>query len=109
MATTAHADRNLLFGILAVQMNFITRDALITAMLAWTLDKAKPLSGILLEQRALAADVHGLLEALVSKHLEQHNNDPARSLEAVSSVGPVREQLQEIADPDLHASLVHVS
>jgi hypothetical protein len=27
-----HADRNLLFGILAVQMNFVARDALIAAM-----------------------------------------------------------------------------
>jgi hypothetical protein len=29
------ADRNLLLGILALQTDFITRDALIAAMLAW--------------------------------------------------------------------------
>jgi hypothetical protein len=29
------ADRNLLFGILAVQMDFASRDALIAAMSAW--------------------------------------------------------------------------
>ena len=34
MAQSA-ADRNLLFGILALQMDFITRDALIAAMNAW--------------------------------------------------------------------------
>jgi hypothetical protein len=28
----AHADRNLLFGILALQVNFITRDALVQGM-----------------------------------------------------------------------------
>src|SRR5262249_49755447 len=38
----ADADRNLLFGILALQMDFIGRDALIAAMHAWVLDKAKP-------------------------------------------------------------------
>jgi hypothetical protein len=37
------SDRNLLFGILALQMDFISRDALIAAMNAWVLDKAKPL------------------------------------------------------------------
>ena len=38
------ADRNLLFGILALQMDFIGRDALIAAMNAWVLDKAKSLN-----------------------------------------------------------------
>ena len=37
------SDRNLLFGILALQMDFIGRDALIAAMNAWILDKAKSL------------------------------------------------------------------
>ena len=50
-AATA-ADRNLLFGILAVQTDLITRDALIKAMNAWVLEKAKPLGQILLEQGA---------------------------------------------------------
>ena len=55
----AAADRNLLFGILALQMDFIGRDALIAAMHAWVLDKAKPLGDILVEQRALdPTDAH---------------------------------------------------
>src|SRR5262249_23072341 len=76
----SHADRNLLFGILALQMDFISRDALIAAMHAWVLDKGKPLGQILVEQRALRGDAHALLEALVQKHLELHGNDPERSL-----------------------------
>ena len=36
-------DRNLLFGILALQMDFISRDALISAINAWALEKYKPL------------------------------------------------------------------
>ena len=51
------ADRNLLFGILALQMDFISRDALIAAMNAWVLDKAKPLGQILVEQKALRPDL----------------------------------------------------
>jgi formylglycine-generating enzyme required for sulfatase activity/tRNA A-37 threonylcarbamoyl transferase component Bud32 len=102
-------DRNLLFGILALQMDFICRDALIAAMNAWVLDKAKPLGQVLCEQGKLAADEHALLVALVQKHLEKHGNDPERSLAAVSSIRSVRQDLQEIADPDVQASLVHVS
>src|SRR5436305_431431 len=59
------ADRNLLFGILALQMDFVTRDALITAMNAWALAKSRPLGQILMEQKALGPDEHALLDALV--------------------------------------------
>ena len=43
----AAADRNLLFGILALQMDFISRDQLVRAMNAWVLDKKKPLAALL--------------------------------------------------------------
>ena len=33
------ADRNLVFGLLALQMDFVTREQLLDAMHAWMLDK----------------------------------------------------------------------
>src|SRR5262249_53607832 len=62
------ADRNLLFGILALQMDFIGRDALIAAMHAWVLDKAKPLEQILVEQRSMQPSKRDLLEPLARAH-----------------------------------------
>jgi len=106
---TANTDRNLLFGFLALQMDFISREALVKAMNAWILEKSKALGQILLEHQALGNDEHELLNALVQKHLKKHGNDPEKSLAAVSSVGSVKEDLKQIADPDLHASLAHVS
>ena len=44
------SDRNLLFGILALQMDFIDRDALVAAMHARILDKNRPLGQTMLEQ-----------------------------------------------------------
>jgi formylglycine-generating enzyme required for sulfatase activity/tRNA A-37 threonylcarbamoyl transferase component Bud32 len=99
------ADRNLLFGILALQMDFISKDALIAAMNAWALDKARPLGQILAEQGALLAANRELLEVLVSRHVETHGNDAQRSLAAL---GPVRHDLGQIADADVQASLAHV-
>src|SRR5262249_49502974 len=99
------ADRNLLFGILALQMDFIGRDALIGAMNAWVLDKAKPLSQVLVEQGALSPAHRDLLEPLVEAHVRQHGGDPQRSLAALSSIGPVRDQLAQVADADVQASL----
>jgi serine/threonine protein kinase len=108
-STPAAADRNLLFGILALQMDFISRDALIAAMNAWVLNKAKPLGQILQEQAVLSGERRALLEALVQEHLKQHDNDPEKSLAAVSSIKSVRRDLESIADPDLHASLAMVA
>ena len=42
-----NSDRNLLFGILALQLDFVSRDALIRAMNAWVLEKSRPLGRIL--------------------------------------------------------------
>ncbi len=103
------ADRNLLFGILALQMDFISRDALIAAMNAWILDKAKPLGQILVDQGALETDNRAWLDAGVERHLAKHGNDPERSLAALSTVGSVQRDLQQVGDADVQASLAHVS
>jgi serine/threonine protein kinase len=103
--SVASTDRNLLFGILALQMDFVTRDQLIAGMNAWVLDKAKSLGDVLRGQRVLDDDTHALLDALVRKHLSRHRDDPAVSLAALSSLGPAGDDLQQIADPELQASL----
>src|SRR5258708_1050390 len=103
------SDRNLLVGVLALQMDFISRHALITALQAWPFPNHRPLSDLLLEQGALRPDTRDLLEALVQKHLELHDHDVPRSLATLSSLGPVRQQLAAIADPDVQASLGHVA
>ncbi len=104
----AQSDRNLLFGVLAVQTDFVSRDALLRAMSAWVLDKGKPLGHILREQGALSAEHHALLESLVQAHVRQHGDDPARSLAALSTGADARQSLGGLTDPDVQASLAHV-
>jgi serine/threonine-protein kinase len=105
---SSNADRNLLFGILALQMDFINRDALIGAMHAWVLDKARPLGQILQEQGQLSAERLQLLQALVAEHLKAHDQDPQQSLAALSSASSLTADLVGIPDPELHASLARV-
>jgi WD40 repeat protein/serine/threonine protein kinase len=104
-ASRPSADRNLLLGILALQMDFVSRDALITAMNAWVLDKSKSVGDILVSQQALAPKRLALLESLVEEHLEQHGRDPEKSLAAVGSVDITRVKLEQIADPEVKARL----
>jgi len=104
----ASADRNLLFGVVAVQMDFVSRDALVAAMNAWALDKTRPLGQILVAQNALSAQRHDLLEALVDEHLKQHGNDPQRSLATIPTAREIRDGLTQISDPDLQVSLARM-
>src|SRR5271157_4533203 len=102
------ADRNLLFGILALQMDFVTRDALIAAMNAWVLDKQQPLGAILVAQGALDPGDRALLEPMIARHIQVHSDDPAQSLAAVGAGTPTREALRSIADGDMQFSLGHL-
>jgi eukaryotic-like serine/threonine-protein kinase len=99
------ADRNVLFGLLALQLDFVGRDAVVQAVRAWVQNKARTLGQVLREQGTLRDDEVALLEALVQKHLEKHGNDVTHSLTAVSALGAVREELQQITDPDVQATV----
>src|ERR1700722_18920789 len=104
----AAADRNLLFGILALQMDFIRRDALIAAMHAWVLDKARPLGQILLEQGQLTAERLQMLDMLVAEHLKAHGHDAERSLAALAATEGFRAVLRRIAEGAIQASLAQL-
>jgi serine/threonine-protein kinase len=105
----ARSDRNLLFGILALQMDFVSRDQLIAAMNGWILDKTRALGQVLQEQGALTEADRSLLETIVVRHLEKHGYDTRKSLAAVAEAsGPaisVRSGLECVADADLQASV----
>jgi hypothetical protein len=89
-------------------MDFISRDALIAAMNAWVLDKQKTLGQILVAQGALDPRDQALLEPMIARHVQMHGDDPAQSLAALGSVSTAREDLDAVADFELHASLAHL-
>ena len=106
--SSSRVDCNLLFGSLALQMDFIGRDELIAAIHAWVLDKQKSLGQILLEQGAIDAPSLALLDAVVEKHLELHSNDPQQSLAAVGLPAVVKQDLDQFADRDVQATLLQL-
>ncbi len=103
-----HGESNLLYGILAMQMDFISREDLIAATSAWVKEKSIPLSQLLLERNMIDPAVHEVLQSLLLKHLERHGNDARKSLASLSSIGSLRQDLGSINDSDVEASLVHV-
>src|SRR5262249_38552665 len=70
---------NLLFGVLALQNDFINREQLLAAFGNWVADKARPLARILVDHGALDEARRVLLEALVAEHLKQHGGETEAS------------------------------
>jgi hypothetical protein len=83
LAQSNIADRNLLFGMLALQMDFITRDELVGAMQEWVFEKTTALGDLLVRRGKLAPARRELLEAVVDEHLRTHGGNVRESLASV--------------------------
>jgi serine/threonine-protein kinase len=101
------ADRNLLFGMLALHAGLITREQLLEAFNAWMLDKEVALGEILSARGALDAEGRRMLDGLVERQIRRHG-DARRSLAAMSAAPEARRDLERLADADVQASLASV-
>ncbi len=99
-------DRNLLIGILALQLHLITQPQLITAIQAWMLSKSVPIEDSLLQHKAVTENEKWFLTALAQQHLTLHKNSAEESLAALSSISSVRKRLD---DAELEQTLSMVS
>jgi serine/threonine-protein kinase len=102
------ADRNLLFGLLALQNGLINQGQLVAAFQAWSLDKARLLADYLVDRRDLNAAQRAAIEALAALHIEKHGGDAEKSLAAVPASPSTRESLSRLGDPDLGGTLAFV-
>ena len=105
----SNTDRNLLFGILALQFNFITQENLVSATHEWVGNKSKSLDEILLERKMLGSAECDLLRSLLEKQAQLHDGDLCNTLEAISSISSVREELEAIGDGDVNATLSFIA
>jgi serine/threonine-protein kinase len=103
------ADRNLLFGLLALQNGLINQVQLVAAFQAWTLDKTRPLADHLVDRGDLDADDRSAVDALVARHIKKHGDDVGRSLAALPAGRSTRESLARVGDAEVEASLAHLS
>src|SRR6185369_4970445 len=101
------ADRNLLFGLLALQNGLINQAQLVAAFQAWTLDKARALADHLIAQGHLHDAQRAVVEAMADLHVAKHG-DVERSLAAISAGHSTHESLARLGDPDLEGTLAHV-
>src|SRR5262249_42911236 len=105
---TPAADRNLIFGLLALQMDFVTREQLLEAMHACMVQKQTPRGEILSRGGVLEEDDRADLERLVERHIRRHGGQPQASLAALRVEPGLRRDLGRLDDADVRASVAHV-
>ena len=103
-----NADRNLLFGLLALQNGLIDQDQLVAAFRAWSRDKGRQIADYLVARGDLDADQRSVVEAMVGLHLKKHGGSTEKSLAAIPAGRSTRESLAALGDPDIEATLAHV-
>lgn len=86
-------DRNLLTAVVALQLGFATRDAFVSALVAWSGDRTRPVGQVLLERRAIAPEDLPVIAAAVDRMLARTAGDQARFLDSLGF--EVVESLQE--------------
>lgn len=111
-APDAAIDQNLLFGVLALQRNFLNRDALLAAMHGWVRAPTRTLADVLEERGHLSADQRRAVDLLVQEHLAAHQGKPglaalgAEAREVLTELSRTSSFRNLIADADSFASLL---
>jgi serine/threonine-protein kinase len=100
-------DRNLLFGLLALQNGLINQAQLVATFQAWTLDRARALADHFIALGHLNQAQRAVVEAMADLHVAKHG-DIERSLAAVSAGRSTRESLAQIGDAQIHATLARL-
>src|SRR5215831_3076881 len=101
------AERNLLFGLLALQNGLIDQGQLVAAFQAWTRDKARALAEHLVARGDLDDDQRAGVEAMVGLHLKKHG-DAAKSLAAIPAGRSTRESLAALGGPAIEQTLTRL-
>ncbi len=98
------ADRNLLFGVLALQADLLDPARFAEACTAWSARKDTPLADLLVERGWLGADERAHVDFLLDRKLKKHGGDAKAGLAEVASER-VRQTLDGVADPVVHQTL----
>lgn len=93
------SDRNLIVGVLAFQLDLVSRDDLISAMAAWASQKTSTLEDVFLSKGLIDEETQQLLRALAAKRIDQ-SADSSKPLSVLSgeNLDGIRSGLSNIDD-----------
>ncbi len=99
-----NTDRNLLFGVLAFQDDFIDMAQLAAVCRAWAADKSRPIPELLVERGWLTDSDRGELDRKVERKLRRYGGDVHATLGAVADAA-ARDAIRDVDDSDIRQSI----
>jgi serine/threonine-protein kinase len=102
------ADREVLFGLLAVKMDLLDAERLRPALEDWDRQRERTLGELLVERGAMSESRRRLLEPLVEEHVRRHGGDPAASLAAVADSSGGAAALRALEDSAIWSGLTRL-
>ncbi len=100
MLVATKSDRNLLFGVFALQTDAITQEQLVHAVHAYVADHQQSLADLLCSLGALDDSQRAALEALVDARLQTHDDEVAQTLAHGRAAEPIPSLPQDTRDSD---------
>lgn len=84
-------DRNLLFGVMAVQLKFVTPQVLMEAAAAWAINPKSTLKAYLLERGIVSVKVSEMIDGLLDEQVQAHHGDVHATLRSFGGDRAVQE------------------
>ena len=104
MGSEVESDRNLLFGVLALQQDFLDAQQFAEACAAWSVRKDTPLAQIVVEHGWMTAEDREEVERFLRRKLKKFGGDARRTLNSVADAS-TRQTLDRVADPEVRRTL----
>ncbi len=101
---SADADRNLLFGVVALQTDAITRTQFVDGCALWASQKQRPLAELMAERNWITPEDRADVERLVDRKLRRHGGDVHASLTEMAG-DVIRQSLAQIDDSEIRQSM----
>ena len=102
------ADRDLLFGVVALQQGAVDADRLAETCAVWVTAPTLPLADLMVDRGLMTDEKRIELEKVVARELEAHGGDPHITLAAALDT-PAREAIGKIAFPRGHIVMEKLS
>jgi serine/threonine-protein kinase len=104
-----HTNQQLLLGMLATELDFISGEQLTEAVDIWRRDSSQTMETVLANQGWLNDNDRQLLVPLTQRHIELHGGDANRSISSLSIADSVAAEMQSWGDQALDETLSYIS
>ncbi len=108
MAESA-TDRDLLFGLIALQNGLIDQTTLVASLQSTAADRSRSLGEQLRTQGVLSPELLRAVEAMTVAQLRRHDDDATRGLASLGASTATRQLLGQIDDPGLRSALTNLA